>query len=261
MSISSTYSRIENGIWTGYLLAVVVFIALPLLAVILASFHNNNVLSFPFEFTTEWYLQLLNNGGARDSYINSLSISIPVTIISSVVGTAAAIGYTRYEFPYQEQFKIFALLPIFFPLLVLGLGMSLWFNFLGVPLGVTASVIGQIAWITPIVMFVVSIQALKIAPNIEEAAEDLGAETYQMYRDISLPLMKDSIISGTIFAFILSWNNYYISTNLTGANSTITTWIHGQIQFGFTPLVPAGAAVGFYVTLFILLFFVLRRLL
>ena len=65
----------------------------------------------------------------------------------------------------------------------------------------------------------------------------------QSVANATIPLLSDGVISGAIFAFVLSWNNYYIVSYLSGPQSTITTWIHGRMTQGFTPVVPAVASL------------------
>jgi ABC-type spermidine/putrescine transport system permease subunit II len=211
------------------------------------------VFGLPYEFTLDWYSQVLGNGTIHSAVLNTLKIAVPVTVISTVVGTAAAIGYTRYTFRGQGLFKIFVLLPVFFPLLIIGLGMSMWSNVIGFGNGILQTIVGEVVWISPIVMFVVSITALGIDPDLEQAARDLGAGTRKLYLDVILPLIANGVIAGAIFAFVLSWNNYYIASYMSGSNILVTTWIHSRLTQGFSSLVPAVAAVLFYVSLIALL--------
>ncbi|WP_336021857.1 ABC transporter permease [Halobellus salinisoli] len=242
--------RLGAGVWYVYVALVALFLMTPLVSLVIASFYDGRFFSIvDYEFTLGWYEAAVTSGSIRSALMNTLYISIPVTILSTVIGTAAAIAYTRYDFPYREQFKLFALLPIFFPLILLGLGMSMWSSQINLGYGIVPSIIGELVWISPIVMFVVSITALGIDPNIEEAAKDLGADTVTLYRKVLLPLISDGIVSGAIFAFVLSWNNYYIVSYLSGPQSTITTWIHGRMTQGFTPVVPAVASLIFYVSI------------
>ncbi|WP_049986550.1 ABC transporter permease [Halobellus rufus] len=242
--------RLGSGVWYGYVALVALFLMTPLVSLVIASFYDGRFFSIvDYEFTFGWYEAALTSGSIRSALTNTLYISIPVTILSTIIGTAAAIAYTRYDFPYREQFKLFALLPIFFPLILLGLGMSMWSSQIDLGYGIVPSIIGELVWISPIVMFVVSITALGIDPNIEEAAKDLGADTVTLYRKVLLPLISDGVVSGAIFAFVLSWNNYYIVSYLSGPQSTITTWIHGRMTQGFTPVVPAVASLIFYVSI------------
>ncbi|WP_435067931.1 ABC transporter permease [Haloplanus sp. C73] len=247
---SSLRARLGAGAWYGYVALVALFFLTPLFSLVIASFYDGRFFSIvDYEFSLDWYRAALTSGSIRSAFMNTIRISVPVTILSTIIGTAGAIAYTRYEFPWQEQFKLLALLPIFFPLILLGLGMSMWSSVIGLGYGIVPAIIGELVWISPIVMFVVSITALGIDPNVEEAARDLGADTITLYREVTLPLIKDGVVSGAIFAFVLSWNNYYIVSFLSGAQSTITTWIHGRMTQGFTPVVPAVASLIFYVSI------------
>jgi spermidine/putrescine transport system permease protein len=242
-------SRLENVVWYGYTLLVALFLMVPMVAIIVASTYEGRVFGLPYQFTLDWYGKVLENGTVYNAIINTLKIAIPVTVISTAIGTAAAIGYTRYTFRGREWFKIFVLLPVFFPLLLIGLGMSMWSNAIGFGNGIPQTIVGEVVWISPVVMFVVSITALGIDPNLEEAARDLGAGTRKLYGDVILPLIADGVIAGAIFAFVLSWNNYYIASYMSGSNILVTTWIHSRLTQGFSSLVPAVAAVLFYVSL------------
>jgi spermidine/putrescine transport system permease protein len=247
---SQSASSLESAGWYGYVLLITLFLLIPIISIIVASTHSARVFALPYDFTLDWYRQVIGNGAVRSAITNTLRIAIPVTIISTVIGTAAAIAYTRYTFPRQELFKTFVLLPVFFPLILVGLGMSMWTSQIGFGYGITQTIVAETVWISPIVMFVVAITALGIDPNVEKAARDLGADTTKLYRDVVLPLIADGVISGAIFAFVLSWNNYYIASYMSGSNILVTTWIHGRLTQGFSALVPGVAAVLFYITLF-----------
>jgi ABC-type spermidine/putrescine transport system permease subunit II len=239
--------RLRTGAWYGYVLLVALFLLTPLLTLVIASFYDGRFLSIvDYAFTLHWYEVAFASTSIQSAFLNTAKIAIPVTVLSTVIGTGGAVAYTRHEFPFREQFKLLALLPIFFPLLLLGLGMSLWANVTNLGYGILPSIIGELVWISPIVMFVVSITALGVDPDIEEAARDLGADTVTLYKDVVLPLIRDGIVSGAIFAFVLAWNNYYIVSYLSGAQSTITTWIHAKMTQGFTPTVPAVSSLIFY---------------
>jgi spermidine/putrescine transport system permease protein len=246
--LDAVLRRAGTGLWYGYVILVVLFLMIPVLSLVIASFYDGQTFALPYEFTVRWYGAMTESSQVRSVVSNSIRLTIPVTIIAGTLGSLAAIGYTRYDFRGQKYFKLFALMPIFFPLMLLGLAMSIWTNFVGLGTGYWPTVIGQVAWIAPVVMFVVTIRSLSINPNLEEAARDLGASTLQMYKDVTIPLILDGILSGYIFALILSWNNYYITSYLSGSMSTITTWMQGRISVGYAPHVSALAATIFYIT-------------
>lgn len=248
--VAQSTSELESLVWFSYVLLVVLFLMIPIISIIIASTHSARVFALPYNFTLDWYAQVIENGTIRTAVVNTLRIAIPVTVISTVIGTAAAIAYTRYTFARQELFKTVILLPVFFPLILIGLGMSMWVSAIGLGYGIVPTIVGEVVWISPIVMFVVSITALGIDPNVERAARDLGADTQKLYKDVVLPLVADGVISGAIFAFVLAWNNYYIAAYLSGSNILVTTWIHSRLTQGFSALVPGVAAVLFYISLF-----------
>ncbi|WP_255198222.1 ABC transporter permease [Halorarius litoreus] len=249
---SDLVDRALGSVWYLYVGLVAVFLMLPLFSLVIASFYDGQIFSFPYEFTVDWYVKALQSSSVQSAVATTVTISIPVTILSTIIGTAAAIGYTRHDFGGKGYVKLFALLPIFFPLILLGLGMSMWASMTGLGYGVLPAIIGELVWISPIVMFVVSITALGVDPNMEEAAKDLGADATMLYRDVVLPQISDGVVSGAIFAFVLAWNNYYIVSYLKGSQITITTWIHGRMTQGFTPIVPALASMIFYFSLLLL---------
>jgi len=252
-------SRAESAVWYGYVLLIVAFLNLPIAGVIAASFYDGVAFTFPYKFTFESYTAAVTSGAVYDAVSTSIKIVIPVTILSTLIGGAAGIGYARYHFRGREVFKIGALLPIFFPLLLTGLSMSLWFDLLGIQRGILATILGHTTWMSPIVMFIVVLKAIAIDPHVEEAAKDLGAGAYTQYKKITLPLISNGLISGALFAFILSWNNYYISAYLSGPTDTVTTWIRGQIAFGYDPIVSAFTAMIIYSIIpFIIIAFILE---
>lgn len=253
--------RLETAVWYGYTGLVVFFLSIPVLAIVIASFYEGQLFALPYEFSVKWYRVILSASGVHSAIITTLITAVPVVIFSTIIGTAAALGYTRHQFAGRKYFKIFALLPIFFPLILLGLSMSMWFNINGLGTGIIPTIIGETVWISPVVMFVVSLRALSIDPNLEAAAKDLGAGQITVYKDVVIPPILDGIISGAIFAFVLSWNNYYIASYLLGPNNSITTWIHGQVGFSFAPLVPAVAAIILYISTILvgIAFLMLRR--
>ena len=109
-----------------------------------------------------------------------------------------------------------------------------------------------------------SIQVYSFDPVWEEAAYDLGASRLQVLREITLPILSPGIISGAIFAFLLSWGNFPLSLFTTGADQTIPEWLYSKMVSGYTPMVPTlgsltmGGAAGLLLLAFLVLL-VIRR--
>jgi spermidine/putrescine transport system permease protein len=110
---------------------------------------------------------------------------------------------------------------------------------------VITAIIGHVVYITPFAMVIVAVQVHNFDPVLEDAARDCGATTWEVYRHVTIPLLWPGIFSAAIFAFLLSWGNFYITYSLAGSTRTIPTFIFSGIATGSSPLYPAIATVVF----------------
>jgi spermidine/putrescine transport system permease protein len=207
--------------------------------VVLASFSKQRYFRFPItRYTTEWYSKTLESLSVRDLLWTSLSVAALVTVFSVVLAFFGALAFARYDWKGRKLYQKLVLLPIFFPQAVLGLALLLWFSALGVITSWQTAVFAHMIWIVPIVILIMSIQAYSFDPALEEAAFDLGASRWQVLREVTLPILAPGIVSGGIFAFLLSWGNFPLSLFSTGADSTVPEWLYAKMVSGYTPMVP-----------------------
>ena len=233
---SSKLTRTLIWLWTA---TVLVFLYMPMLAVVLASFSKQRYFRFPItRYTTEWYGKTLQSLSVRDLLWTSLSVAALVTVFSVLLAFFGALAFARYDWKGRKLYQKLVLLPIFFPQAVLGLALLLWFSALGVITSWQTAVFAHMIWIVPIVILIMSIQAYSFDPALEEAAFDLGATRWQVLREVTLPILAPGIVSGAIFAFLLSWGNFPLSLFSTGADSTVPEWLYAKMVSGYTPMVP-----------------------
>ena len=233
---SSKLTRTLIWLWTA---TVLVFLYMPMLAVVLASFSKQRYFRFPItRYTTEWYGKTLESLSVRDLLWTSLTVAALVTVFSVVLAFFGALAFARYDWKGRKLYQKLVLLPIFFPQAVLGLALLLWFSALGVITSWQTAVFAHMIWIVPIVILIMSIQAYSFDPALEEAAFDLGATRWQVLREVTLPILAPGIVSGAIFAFLLSWGNFPLSLFSTGADSTVPEWLYAKMVSGYTPMVP-----------------------
>lgn len=222
-----------------YGLLAIAFLYLPLLSVGLASVSRQRYLSFPIrDYSFRWYEDALASGTVRDLVTTSLTVALIVTAVSVVIGFFGALAFARYQWRYRPLFQKLILLPIFFPQAVLGLALLIWFNALGIIPSWKTAVVAHLVWIAPIATLIIAIRAYSFDPALEEAARDLGASTFTIFRRITLPLLLPGIISAGLFAFLLSWGNFPLSLFTTGADSTLPKWLYARMVSGYSPLVP-----------------------
>lgn len=233
---TSRITRKFIWIWTS---TVILFLYIPMFAVILASFSTQRYFRFPIQsFTTKWYTKTLESLSVRDLLWTSISVAALVTVFSVLLAFFGALAFARYDWKGRKLYQRLVLLPIFFPQAVLGLALLLWFSALGITTSWQTAVFAHMIWIVPIVILIMSIQAYSFDPALEEAAFDLGATRWQVLREVTLPILAPGVVSGSIFAFLLSWGNFPLSLFSTGADQTVPEWLYAKMVSGYTPMVP-----------------------
>ena len=228
-------------LWTA---CILIFMYLPILCVVLASFSRNRYFRFPIpRYDDKWYEKAFSSLTVEGLFQTSLTIALLVTAISVVLAFFGALAFARYQWKGRRIYQRLILLPIFFPQAVLGLALLLWFSALGIIPDWRTAVFAHLIWIVPIATLVISIQAYSFDPALEEAAYDLGATRWQVLREVTLPVLWPGIFSGALFSFLLSWGNFPLSLFTTGADQTIPEWLYAKMVSGYTPLVPTLGAL------------------
>jgi spermidine/putrescine transport system permease protein len=232
-------TRLSSALTVTWTVVVLLFLYIPMMAVVLASFSKPRYFRFPIaDWTTEWYAKTLESLSVRDLLWTSLTVAALVTVFSVVLAFFGALAFARYDWKGRKLYQRLVLLPIFFPQAVLGLALLLWFSALGITTSWQTAVFAHMIWIVPIVILIISIQVYSFDAALEEAAFDLGASRWQVMKEITLPVMSPGIVSGGIFAFLLSWSNFPLSLFSTGADQTVPEWLYAKMVSGYTPMVP-----------------------
>ena len=229
------------ALWTACVLA---FLYFPMIAVVLASFSRQRYFRFPIAaWSTKWYEKASTSLSVRDLLWTSFTVAVLVTLFSVVLAFFGALAFARYDWKGRRLYQRLVLLPIFFPQAVLGLALLLWFSVLGIKTSWHTAVFTHLIWIVPIVVLIMSIRAYRFDPSLEEAAFDLGASRWQVLREVTIPILSPGIVSGALFAFLLSWSNFPLSLFSTGADQTVPEWLYSKMVSGYTPMVPTLGAL------------------
>ena len=225
----------------AYIAVILAIMYVPMLVVGLASISKSRFFLFPMRKTSsKWYEQTWDSLQVQESFLTSLTVAVCVALISGGPGLLRRARLcARYDWRGRRLFQQVLLIPVFFPQAVLGLALQLWFNSVGVQMSWQATVFAQLVWIVPIVTLVIAIQAYGYDSAVEEAAYDLGASRWQIFRTITLPLLGPGIFAGFLFAVLLSWGNFPLAYFTSGADVTVPEWLYGKMIGGYTPMVPA----------------------
>ncbi len=245
VEVLSRRGRIFRVLLGGYAVAIYVFLFAPIGLLVLFSFNANRYGTFPITgWTLSWYRDAFSDYQVQDAVRTTLKIALQVTVISAVVGTAAAFPLVRSRLPFREGFRIVLILPIMIPGLLIGVSLLVLFtSTFHRTLSPETAVIGQAVYTTPFVILLVAARLQGFDTALERAAADLGANPFQRLRRIVLPLIFPAILAGALFAFTLSLDEFIITYFLIGANNTLPIFIYTQIKFGITPEVNAVASM------------------
>ncbi|MGE0241119.1 MAG: ABC transporter permease [Parvibaculaceae bacterium] len=231
--------RARHALIWAWTLAVLVFVYVPALCILLASLTQSRYFLFPIQkWGLDWWRKTFASIEIHQLFETSISIALAVTVIAVVIAFFGALAFARYNWKGRTLFQKIVLLPIFFPQSVLGLALLLWFNAIGLQMSWMTAVFAHLVWIIPVVTLVISIQVYSFDPALEEAAFDLGASRVQVFREVTLPVLLPGIVSGALFAFLLSWGNFPLSLFTTGADTTIPEYLYAKMVAGYTPGVP-----------------------
>lgn len=237
-------TRASDRLATAWLITVLALLYVPMLSVVLASLANTRYMQFPHElWTLEAYRNALADYTTGVLHSTSFAIAGTVVVLAVLIGTAGALAFARYDWKGRSLYQRCLLLPIFFPQPVLGLALLLALTAAGITPTWKTAAFAHLVWIVPIVTLVISIRLYDYDVRQEEAAFDLGAGRWQVFREITLPAIAPGIVSGGLFAFLLSWSNLPLSIFTTGADTTLPEWLFSRTATNYSPLVPAIAVI------------------
>lgn len=260
MTVRRTIQKLERNWLRFWTAAVLIFLYMPIVIVVVFSFEQGAFSTLPWSgFTLEWYRELLSDSAAISSIYNSAIVAVAVTAIATVLGTLGAIALVRHEFPLKRGYRALVIAPMTVPGLILGIALALTFSYLEVSRSLRTVIVGQLVFITPFVLVTVSARLRGYDPTLEEAARDLGASKLTIYKRVTLPLLAPGIISGALFAFTLSWDDFLIAFFTSGAQDTLPVYIFSTIQRSQTPVINAISAVALLVSILLIGFSLLFR--
>lgn len=238
--------------WSSIIYATLIysFLYVPILVLIIFSFNQSKLNAVWTGFTFEWYGRLMQNGDVLEAAKNSIIVAIVSTILSTMIGTLAAVGMYRYQFRGKNVLDSLLYIPIVIPEIVMGISLLAMFSMFKIPLGIMTLILAHITFCIPFVVVVVRARLEGFDPSIEEAALDLGANEWETFRRITLPIIMPGIIASALLAFTLSIDDVIISFFVAGPGSTtLPLKIFSMVKFGVTPEINALSTIMLVLTL------------
>ncbi|MCB1814621.1 MAG: ABC transporter permease, partial [Candidatus Competibacteraceae bacterium] len=223
-----TYAGPLERTWyyTYRLLCALIFLFLitPILVIIPLSFNSipyftftKEMLSFdPAGYSLRWYQEFLSSEQWMTSIKNSFIIAIFSTILSTVLGTLAALGLSRQEMPFKNLIMGLLISPMIVPLIISAAGMYFFYARLDLIQTYTGVILAHAALGTPFVVITVTATLIGFDRSLIRAASSLGADGVTTFFKITMPLIAPGVISGALFAFITSFDEVVLVLFLAG---------------------------------------------
>lgn len=216
------------------------FLYFPIGVLVVFSFNASRINATWQGFTLDWYRQLFHDFAIWAATSNSLIVGVASAAISTVIGTMAAFALHRYSFRGKAAFESLLQLPIVIPEIVMGVSLLAFFVLIEMPLGLHTVTIAHVAFNISFVTVVVRARLYAFDFTLEEAAMDLGANRWQTFFKVTLPLIAPGVAAGFLIALTLSLDDFIIAffTAGPGAN-TLPMQVYSMMRFGVTPKVNA----------------------
>lgn len=212
---------------------MVIGLYLPIALLVLFSFNDNQVMTFPLRgFTTEWYSEAFSQRELMGSLWNSIWVGGLAAAIATMLGTAAAIALMRMDFPGRGMLLTLASLPLVIPYIVMGVALLVFFRqALDIQLSLGTLLVGHVVINIPIALLIVAARLAGFAQNLEEAAMDLGATYWETLWRVTLPICGPAIAAAFLTCFTTSFEEYAMSVFLVGTETTLPIYIYAQLRY------------------------------
>jgi spermidine/putrescine transport system permease protein len=230
---------------------VVVYMLIPIAVILVFSF-NDPAGKYNFTwvgFTLKHWQNAFGIPELNSALFTSLRLALLATVVSTAIGTLMAIALVRHRFHGRRAANLLIVVPMTTPEIVMGASLLSFFIILGAPtLGFQTLLIAHVMFCISFVVVVVRSRLIGFDRNLEEAAQDLGANPIQTFRLVTLPLIMPGILGGALLAFALSIDDFVISNFNSGTTVTFPLYIYGAAQRGIPVEVNVIAMILFGVT-------------
>jgi spermidine/putrescine transport system permease protein len=226
--------RRKEWILPTYTALVFAYLLVPIIIMALFGFNDHSGrFNFVWEgFTLEHYRTIWDIPELTSSLKNSLVIAAISTFCATILGTLIALALTRFHFRGRSGLNLLIFLPMATPEIILGVSLLAMFVSLNVLRGFLTILIAHVMFSISYVVVTVKARTSGFDVSLEEAAGDLGATPLTTFRTVTFPLIFPGIMAAALLAFVLSVDDYVITTFNAGATITFPLWIYGVSRFG-----------------------------
>ncbi len=208
------------------------FLIIPIMIILPLSFNAQPYFTFtqemltlnPDGFSTRWYDEFFSNSNWQAAVKNSIIIAIFSTIISTFLGTLAALGLSKPDFPFKTTVMGLLISPMVVPLIISAAGMFFFYSKIGLQGTHFGVILAHAALATPFVVITVTATLTGFDHSLTRAAASLGSSPTRTFFQITVPLITPGVISGALFAFITSFDEVVVVLFVGSVNQRTIPW-------------------------------------
>jgi len=244
-----------------YLILIFAFLYAPLIVMVLISFNSGDSTTQMAGFSLKWYREVFRDHATLQAFRNTLVLSVLAALISTVIGTLAAVGIHRMRSRrFRNMLQSVTNIPMMNPDIVTGISLMLLFVFAAQLLGMESSLsfytllIAHITFCLPYVILNILPKLRQMDRNLPEAAQDLGCTPLQSFFKVELPFIMPAVWTAMIMAFTLSFDDFVISNFTSGSSyETLTIHIYSMIKKSVKPNIYSLSTMIFFAVLLLLI--------
>lgn len=228
----------------AFVIVALVFLYTPIVVLMFMSFNSSRYNQLPFDFSLQWYEDLLHNSVLIEAAINSLWIAAVTGVICVILATLLVLGSMALSGRLKNSVQTLMLMPLTIPWLIMGLSILLMIRALDFDKNLFFVLAGHVVISLPYSVLVLQARVQSMDPALEEASASLGANVITTFRRITLPVLAPAMVAGGFLSFMISFDNFVISYFLLPSGfSTLPIEIQSSIKFGFTPEINAVSTI------------------
>jgi spermidine/putrescine transport system permease protein len=243
----------RRGLLTGIVTAAtLLFLFVPLVVVVLFSFHSTGGLTLPFEgFSLRWYEDVFADDTFSEALVNSLILGVAAAALTVGLGTAAAYALTRRRSRLGAGFQALFIAPILLPGLFIGAALLSFLGRIEFDRSLITVLIGHVVFAFPFVFVLVRTALGRLDPSLDEVASDLGASAWHVFRRVTLPQVAPVLAGAAALAFMLSFDEFLITFFVIGDEQTLPVYIFARLRRTVDPGINVASTLLLAVTMLV----------
>ncbi|MGD9744605.1 MAG: ABC transporter permease [Dongiaceae bacterium] len=248
MAVPAYATPIERAwyyIFRAICAAVLVFLIAPILVIMPLSFNPEPYFTYPLPgFSLRWYEDFFTSDRWQDALKSSVIVAVCTTILATTLGTTAALGLSRANFPARSIVMSILISPMIVPVVITAVGMYFFYADVGLINSYPGLVLAHTALATPFVVIVVTATLMGFDHTLSRAAQGLGAKPMTVFFKVIMPLILPGLISGALFAFVTSFDEVVVVLFIASPEQrTLPKQMFSGIREQISPTITAAATL------------------